>query len=1637
MASLPHEPAENHGKESGVSGINQDIARQLQSATLVPPSILQDYLAKCSQNKQHLGQSLVKDGYLTVQQLAKILALVKTKEKSTESAAHPVAPQQGLAGEILGEHVILAELGRGGMGVVYQARHQTTGQTVALKVLLGGSQADSGQVRRFLREAESIANLHHDNIIPIYTISQDKGYHYFTMPYLTGGSFEHLLNKTDTSFAVKIEILCKIARALSHAHGKRIVHRDLKPANILLDQNGEPFLTDFGLAKNLDSNSRLTQTGNVVGTPFYMSPEQIKAAKKLDHRSDIYSLGIILYQILTGQLPFVADTPIELYCKIAEQEPPAPKSLNSAVSGPLAAICLKAIEKSPDFRYQNAETLAEDLERFLHGEKVIAQKLDVRRYFSAALRRHHLHLLWASLLVILPMLALAVVDYQARSRHKSPPPEPQAEIAKRYEDGVGKMNEQRPEEAYIYFNKALQFLLLEKKKTKQGAPHSKLDEMEKRLYLAIADAAYQAANYQEAYRVGELSLQYFSLSSATARKVRWQMACAAYHCQIFGKAEALFVRLEQELTASDNSATVSPLSGEDILLYISSIYHQGSMSFANGLWKSVRQKMERAIEIYQAKQCRYDFGPAMYLYYCASALADFEAPPTPQELTLIAGYLNTIPADLSADMGNLYRETKARYLLYVAQSAADGQKEQAAREVLSLVESCLQQRLRKGSLYYMRGRAYQFLQEYTRAKNDFISAMLRDPANLSYLRAQLELLAEYAEPSDFHNYYVDFHRDSEKVLWAKVNLFAKEFALLKGYYIPQSLSMAKGIPFSEQKFAEFYHLLQDESLRQIGEAALCSMFPWQKTTGALDEKLRQMTTPSDGQTLQKLIVAIREADQQRQMIKLLATLSQLADEDKIWDLDHFNTPEQLNLLQNLINDSRCDVLMRFLAARVLVRMPSLAVRQQLVEQYQKQDISLRIIIARALQEVEIVHTFWNKNFFAELSVFFTPQQTGLSFSGDNTEDRIVTAEEEKEFLYFSLAEILPCYEPKAIQIAQWLLENGSQRVKLAVLSRCNMIPTQLRPLLAEVCRQGVFSTQQEMRTYTIAILGRHLNYSLDTMQSLWRGFFRQELWNDTLHKHICGLAQQDNLPMQKAILYLWRGLARVIKHYPGEKQDIIKVVRTMWKSTDSLIRCQAMASSAQMNDQELLPNLLDKKTSFSISEQITGLLVSFKIQYRQNKQHLAKFIQHCLKTIKDPEVAPLLRGIMLYMCTLYMNASQEQSPIQPMMLMPLLEVPLLDGLRSPWPILRFASILAVGNMSRVSLKMLAVLGKIKDDDTCLHIRAAASGVLLAHYRNNSLPEYNALKTWIEQQQGETARMYKLAALWGYTSYLTNSHLISYKINSQLGSEPEKIWSYRCQRMLQYLEQNPGELQEYIKRLESVMELKLEDEILQTSQEYFYLLVWFYQISGQTEKALPLASSTVNRLGRKNIRLTELWAQLMVKNNQSPQVKAKLEQMLQEASQPVPDEDMNRLAIHQASLYRSLAQVCQQGAEYSYDIELLLKNQYLLAPQQTFSLRAMLEYYYLREDYQQVIFLCQEVAFYLPNDGEPYIWLAKAYARLGDHDKGLSSLDIACDYGYFHTPQHLKMHPEFAVWADRAEYKKIVEDNFSSKNKKND
>jgi serine/threonine protein kinase/TolB-like protein/Tfp pilus assembly protein PilF len=332
-------------------------------------------------------------------------------------AATKSASAAELLGE-LGDYELLEEVGRGGQGVVFRARQKSLNRIVALKVISLGQWASKAHLKRFRLEAEAAAHLEHPGIVPIHEVGERDGSCYFSMKFVEGGQLDEVARREPMPIRRAVELIAKVARTVHYAHDHGILHRDIKPGNILLDAKGEPHLTDFGLARLVESESSVTQTLDVLGTPSYMAPEQaVGNNAAVSSATDVYGLGAVLYQLLAGQPPFAGGATYETIKLLLDTEPRPPRLLNPKIDRDVSTICLKCLEKDPKRRYPSALALAEDLERWLKHEPILARHTGFFARGKKWARRNPTSALLAASLITLVAAAGWIISKSELVRH--------------------------------------------------------------------------------------------------------------------------------------------------------------------------------------------------------------------------------------------------------------------------------------------------------------------------------------------------------------------------------------------------------------------------------------------------------------------------------------------------------------------------------------------------------------------------------------------------------------------------------------------------------------------------------------------------------------------------------------------------------------------------------------------------------------------------------------------------------------------------------------------------------------------------------------------------------------------------------------------------------------------------------------------------------------------------------------------------------------------------------------------------------------------------------------------------------------------------------------------------------------------
>ena len=366
--SLSSERYQQSNSSIQVGGKNHTLGYNVGMKNKDPRKRCQDVSEELENSTGSNAQNLPDD--------SQTLAPVRDSSELATSVPNQSSPDPTTAKQV-GDYDLLEEIARGGMGVVYKAKHRNLNRLAAVKMVLGGSFSSEQERQRFQLEAESAAKLDHPAIVPIYEIGDHEGQPYFAMKYVDGGSLADRSRDYSGRIREAVAVMIGVAEGVHHAHQRGILHRDLKPANILLDKYGEPYVTDLGLAKSTSGGSDLTHTGAVLGTPSYMPPEQA-SGQSVTTAADIYSLGAILYELLAGCPPYQGESAVSVVMQVIEGPPSTPSKINPNVNRDLELVCLKCMAREPTDRYSSAQELANDLKDWMVGKPISVKPPSIR-----------------------------------------------------------------------------------------------------------------------------------------------------------------------------------------------------------------------------------------------------------------------------------------------------------------------------------------------------------------------------------------------------------------------------------------------------------------------------------------------------------------------------------------------------------------------------------------------------------------------------------------------------------------------------------------------------------------------------------------------------------------------------------------------------------------------------------------------------------------------------------------------------------------------------------------------------------------------------------------------------------------------------------------------------------------------------------------------------------------------------------------------------------------------------------------------------------------------------------------------------------------------------------------------------------
>ncbi|NUM35951.1 MAG: protein kinase [Candidatus Brocadiae bacterium] len=822
-----------------------------------------------------------------------------------------------------GNYLILEEIARGGMGIVYRAQDIRSKKIVALKVLLSGFSAGSTEIKRFYREAELTAQLNHPNIVKVLDIGEQGGYHYFCMDYIEGTTMSRLIEEK-SPLRNLVVIIIKIAKALYTAHQKKVIHRDIKPSNILLNIEGEPYLTDFGLAKSLDK-STMTQSGTVMGTPFYMSPEQVKG-QKVNFLSDIYSLGVILYQCITGNLPFQAQVLSELYRKILEEEPFAPRQSNPKITPFLEQICLKAMEKEQKYRYQNAMLMAKDLERYLKPRSR-DNKLSSSVSWYPLVRKYRKKFP-AILGIILFFIAGSFLIYRHLEKNRVVQPNSLAlekeihKIKNHVQEGKKFMEKKEWALCLDSFSKAIE-------------ENPCLEN-----YYYRANAALEAGFLEQAKkdidRVSSLLIPSFA--------IRYQSLLARMFL-----LERKFYLAYQEYTK-----ILQNYFADDPLVYL----YAGQAAYHTGDYPKAKEYLTRVLE--EKPSFRTEA-----LFYRGLAYRKSQEPKKAMEDLLQV--VDAEHAELALAQGNLailclekqdYEQAK-KWLVLAEKShslaiVSEGwaqyyyyQKDYS--RALKEIDQCIYLLPWDPSYHHWKGKILYKLYQYDLAEKSFIRALELDPKNLQPLVDLLYCICDRGTLENFwytslvfNSYMAQFAMSDETI-----DLFQDQLDTLNATYqdLAYQERQQQQIISSKNDYRHFLSLLTKNASGDIHNFAAAGLGNFYRNESAQKEILDYLKeikkSPSKNKEAISRIEKVLENWEQKKREEEKNTLKQMAvrliigrDVETLEALDKLG-PKAAEMFLEIVCEEKEDILMRFLSCKVL----TLWAKPSVIQQIQKYSLS--------------------------------------------------------------------------------------------------------------------------------------------------------------------------------------------------------------------------------------------------------------------------------------------------------------------------------------------------------------------------------------------------------------------------------------------------------------------------------------------------------------------------------------------------------------------------------------------------------------------------------------------------------------------------------------------------------------------------
>lgn len=1462
---------------------------------------------------------------------------------------------------------ILQKLGTGGMGTVYKALDRQLKRLVAIKLLHTELAQDESVIKRFFRELEITAKLDHPHIIKIYHAQIQEGMPQLIMEFIDGVPLLDYIESAKLDLQKKLQIMYKVALAVDYAHKKKIIHRDIKPSNIMVRNNGEPVLMDFGIAKITKvENKSLTRSGEIIGTLQYMAPEQATGARRdLDHRADIYSLGAVLYHLLTGEIPVTGKSFMEMLEHIVHQEPIPLREYNPNIPIAVENICLKALAKNKENRYVSARALANDIQNYLEGKEVEATSfVNRQKWYKVSKKIGKPSLLFAFVCIVVAILFYFLVPIFLQQHRDT---QLQERILLYYKEAQSllRLHSEEHKQSIEYKQTAYQKLLhawnIGNRQQQNTAIHNTVfneilpllrqigyelgvywwnKDQDKSIFYFVS-LRETLVNLKTREDIEIITLINIHLASLRQDTVEFNQDFTNLLKNYGSKKEAVALQYPEIilLQAKLNYTNEEYRSALNWLLLIpqnkystEALYYQGMSNYHLQNFKSAEELL---FQVYKSPdfQVNCPFKINLLIFLSDSIFRQFiyqQVPPKSYQTILpILKELDSLVSDMSPEQIRLYHATKARYNIEIVSDNPE-LSFVLGQEILKLSNLCIQDDPLNHSHYIQRGFAYCYLNRFGEAWEDYDYAFQLTPQQMESL-SQMWIIFPYCV--DGTEDYME-KLNSMLFRWASriddtaTDIFHDNFAQLHNLCRDEAKNTAP-IPFSKEAFDKFYQnlFLPWADVQDLARSALINMSPHEQTLSMLDQMLKDTQDKLEKEKIDE-IKKIKELIQKRQIqeqeIYWKIFISRISYRGLLpkTTIEYLQTQEPLLkfLRKNIVEPhfmSQTEelnqnwLLWRFLAARILAQLICYSQeygREFLYSLLQdtSQSLETRIIIARALYDVGL--NYADYSFLEEYVHKPKPLYHG-EFLDIQVATLLVSKKEGYRRLLYELASQTP-YPVVPLWIYNQLpkSENNFMKDKLELL-----------------CQQALEGNNIQLKALAIlncAVISRYRNENSG-----------KELINIP---EVClkAIRQHQHPILQKSALSFLTGA----RYYINEQ--CYAEIKNLLHSPNYDVKLLSISTLSGFAETAVFDIIGQKNVSF-IEQAAYFYGISRGNEIRNN---IYKTIQVFFVMLKESENS--ITRSMLYnlMCHYLTNIKEVITDAKARLLIDI-EVQRinLSFLREKDHTILFWTLAGMSRLPNISphnIKYIQQIGQEKNMP--LHIRKMAKSLLL--YATISEPKqnqqiFNQILSEIRNSQNDPDELWQ-AVLFGYKQTLHNKNNDFRPIFYVIGNTDTcQIWEYTLLCFQKNI-MDPhlcSRFQISLENMITTLEVTSQRTAKQSKQltELIYLLSLVYLQNNNLKSAQELLARSNYYLA--DIRLAHLWVQIRPSD---------LEKLIQHW-QNVP----NLTCYEKALLVRLQVQQAKNNRD-AKQVNSLLLQQYIIAPSDPLSLVLLAENYAEQNNFEE-------------------------------------------------------------------------------------